>query len=206
MTHKAILESLSQRGRLQAPVLGALGDDAAARGVSSNVDLNRDRGVSSHIPIRSSSLEEAITSSHILGVHVSSPQKDRCIAILFQLSGSEFLVSMVLSGTCERNPNFKFVLGECGIGWIPYIVERIDIEYADRLFKLGLELKPSEYWRRQGYSTFQEEYVSTDEIERKSGLNAQRRPPAQAVSARFPTGSHTSKPRPGVAPLQRERQ
>ncbi len=86
--------------------------------------------------------------------------------ILFQLSGAEFLSSIVLSGACERNPNFQFVLGECGIGWIPYIIERTDIEYADRLFKLGLELKPSEYWRRQGYSTFQEEYVSTDEIER----------------------------------------
>ena len=31
-------------------------------------------------------------------------------------------------------------------------------------------MKPSEYWQRQGYSTFQQEYVSTDEIER-IGIN-----------------------------------
>lgn len=85
---------------------------------------------------------------------------------LFQIAGSEYLVSIVLSGACQRFPDFKWVLGECGIGWIPYIVERTDVEYADRLFQLGLELKPSEYWRRQGYSTFQEEYVSLDEVER----------------------------------------
>ncbi|MFQ5933599.1 MAG: amidohydrolase family protein [Dehalococcoidia bacterium] len=86
--------------------------------------------------------------------------------ILFQLGGPEFLVSTLLSGACERYPEFKFVLGECGIGWIPYVIERTDVEYQDRLFHLGLKLKPSEYWRRQGYSTFQEEYVSMDEIER----------------------------------------
>ena len=86
--------------------------------------------------------------------------------IMFQLSGIEFLVSMVLSGACIRNPDFQFVLGECGIGWIPYVIERTDIKYDDRLFHLGFEMKPSDYWRRQGYSTFQQEYVSTDEIER----------------------------------------
>ncbi len=86
--------------------------------------------------------------------------------ILFQLSGAEFVVSITLSGACERHPDFRFVLGECGIGWLPYVLERTDIEYDDRLFHLGLKLKPTEYWRRQGYSTFQQEYVSMDEIDR----------------------------------------
>ena len=86
--------------------------------------------------------------------------------ILFQLSGAEFVVSITLSGACERHPDFRFVLGECGIGWLPYVLERTDVEYDDRLFHLGLKLKPTEYWRRQGYSTFQQEYVSMDEIDR----------------------------------------
>ena len=46
------------------------------------------------------------------------------------------------------------------------MLERTDVEYDDRLFHLGLKLKPTEYWRRQGYSTFQQEYVSMDEIDR----------------------------------------
>ena len=36
---------------------------------------------------------------------------------LFQLSGMEVLSSILLSGACDRYPEFKFVLGECGVGW-----------------------------------------------------------------------------------------
>ena len=46
------------------------------------------------------------------------------------------------------------------------MVERMDMEYEDKFFRLGLDLKPSEYWRRQGFSTFQYEYVSMDQVNR----------------------------------------
>jgi predicted TIM-barrel fold metal-dependent hydrolase len=82
---------------------------------------------------------------------------------LFQLSGAEFLLSIAYSGACDRFPNFKFVLGECGVGWIPYILHRMDEGYEKWLFHLNLDMKPSEYWHRQGYSTFQHEFL-TDEI------------------------------------------
>ena len=39
--------------------------------------------------------------------------------------------------------------------WIPYLIERMDNTYEDRMTPLGLSLKPSEYWRRQGYATYQ---------------------------------------------------
>jgi predicted TIM-barrel fold metal-dependent hydrolase len=86
--------------------------------------------------------------------------------ILFQLSGSEFLTSIILSGACERYPNFKFVLGECGISWIPYVLERMDVEYDDRLFHIGLKNKPSDYWYRQGFSTFQHESPGPEIVSR----------------------------------------
>ena len=84
---------------------------------------------------------------------------------LFQLSGPEFMASVLLSGACDKYPNFKFVLGECGIGWLPYVLHRIDVEYEDRLFPLGLSTVPSELWNRHGYSTFQDEPLSADVIE-----------------------------------------
>ena len=68
---------------------------------------------------------------------------------LFQLSGPEILTSVILSGACDRYPNFKFVLGECGVGWIPYVLHRIDQEYEDRLFGLNLSMVPSEFWHRR---------------------------------------------------------
>ena len=84
---------------------------------------------------------------------------------LFQLSGAEFLASIVLSRACTDHPDFKFVLGECGVGWIPYVLHRLDQEYKDRLFHLGLEMEPSDYWRRQGYSTFQDEVITREVVD-----------------------------------------
>ena len=84
---------------------------------------------------------------------------------LFQLSGPESLTSILLSGACDRYPDFKFVLGECGVGWIPYLLHRIDQEYEDRLSGLNLSMKPSELWRRQGYTTFQDEYLTSEMVQ-----------------------------------------
>ena len=115
-------------------------------------------------------------SFHTLGIPTRTPEGDSAgeyaVAYdglrecLFQLSGAEFLVSAVYSGACMRYPNFRFVLGECGIGWIPYVIERMDAEYEDRYHPIGLEMEPTAYWRRQGSSTFQNEYVSQDQVER----------------------------------------
>ena len=85
---------------------------------------------------------------------------------MFQLAGAEFLVSIIYSGACARYPDFKFVLGECGIGWIPYVLHRMDEEYETQFFDLDLGgLKPSELWRRQGYSTFQHEFVTQEMVD-----------------------------------------
>ncbi len=83
---------------------------------------------------------------------------------LFQLAGVEFLVSIIYSGACTRFPGFKFVLGECGIGWIPYMLHRMDDQYDKQFCDLDLGLKPNELWRRQGYSTFQYEFVTEETV------------------------------------------
>ena len=43
------------------------------------------------------------------------------------------------------------------MSWLPYILDRMDEEYEDRYHQLNLSMKPSELWRRQGYSTYQHE-------------------------------------------------
>jgi predicted TIM-barrel fold metal-dependent hydrolase len=89
---------------------------------------------------------------------------------LFQLSGAEFLASIIFSGACDRYPHFKFVLAECGVGWIPYVLWRMDQEYDNFSSSIGLSLKPSEFWARQGCSTFQDEALS-EEVIRVVGVN-----------------------------------
>jgi predicted TIM-barrel fold metal-dependent hydrolase len=76
----------------------------------------------------------------------------------------EVLAALVLSGVLERHPKFRAVLGESSLGWIPYILEKMDQEYdmRPRLRPIDtpkLKLKPSEYYQRQMYATFQEDHV-----------------------------------------------
>jgi predicted TIM-barrel fold metal-dependent hydrolase len=73
------------------------------------------------------------------------------------------LSSVIHGGALERYPNLRIVLGETGIGWIPYALERMDYEYENR-FKdqgLSLKMKPSDYWHRQCRATFQNDCIGT---------------------------------------------
>ena len=76
---------------------------------------------------------------------------------LFQLDTMEVLVSVIASGACEKYPDLRFVLGESGVTWLPYVFDRLDTEYEDRARSLGFKLKPSDYFRRQGYVTYQQD-------------------------------------------------
>jgi len=76
---------------------------------------------------------------------------------LFQLDTMEVLVSLLASGACEKYPDFNFVLGESGVTWLPYVFDRLDTEYHDRARALGFKMKPSDYFRRQGYVTYQQD-------------------------------------------------
>jgi predicted TIM-barrel fold metal-dependent hydrolase len=69
----------------------------------------------------------------------------------------EVLVSVIASGAPEKYPDMKFVLGESGVTWLPYVFDRLDTEYEDRARQLGFKLKPSDYFRRQGYVTYQQD-------------------------------------------------
>ena len=67
----------------------------------------------------------------------------------FQMNMGNMLMSMIYSGVLERYPRLKMVIGEAGIGWIPYVLQRMDAEWEDQFKDLELKMPPSEYWRRQ---------------------------------------------------------
>jgi predicted TIM-barrel fold metal-dependent hydrolase len=69
------------------------------------------------------------------------------------------LMSLIYSGALERYPNLKVVIGEAGLGWIPYVLEHMDMEWEDQFKDLELKMKPSEYWYRQCYATYQTDRI-----------------------------------------------
>jgi predicted TIM-barrel fold metal-dependent hydrolase len=83
----------------------------------------------------------------------------------FQMWMSTVLMSMIYGGVLERHPRMRLVLGEGGIGWIPYILDRMDLEWEDQFGDLGLSLRPSEYWHRQCKATFQSDKVGLKLLE-----------------------------------------
>jgi predicted TIM-barrel fold metal-dependent hydrolase len=81
--------------------------------------------------------------------------KETFIAIA-PISICEVVSTLVFTGILERHPKLHFVLVECGIGWIPYFVERMDQTFNKHRFwtKSIITEKPSTYWYRQGHATF----------------------------------------------------
>ena len=77
----------------------------------------------------------------------------------FQMQMSYKLMEIIYGGKLEAHPDLKVVIGESGIGWIPYILEHMDLEWEDQFQDLTLKMKPSEYWYRQCFATFQSDPV-----------------------------------------------
>ncbi len=85
----------------------------------------------------------------------------------FQMFMAEPLLSIIFAGVLEHHPEIKLVIGESGIGWIPYILDHMDVEWEDQFKDLDLTMKPSDYWRRQCYATYQTDRIGirlVDEI------------------------------------------
>jgi uncharacterized protein len=77
----------------------------------------------------------------------------------FQMNMAQILMTMIYGGVLERYPRIRMVLGESGIGWIPYVLWRMDGEWEDQFKDLSLTMAPSEYWRRQCWATYQTDPV-----------------------------------------------
>jgi predicted TIM-barrel fold metal-dependent hydrolase len=69
--------------------------------------------------------------------------------------------TLIFSGVLDRYPNLQIVSAENNIGWIPYYLQRMD-RVAVRSRASGnfkIELKPSEYFQRQMWATYIDDYV-----------------------------------------------
>lgn len=79
--------------------------------------------------------------------HACSHPMEQMMAFLAMLEG----------GVLERHPNLRVAFLEAGCGWVPYWLWRLDEEYE----KLGWEvadnikMKPSDYFRRQCFVSFE---------------------------------------------------
>jgi uncharacterized protein len=80
-------------------------------------------------------------------------------ATVLPMQLDEPLATMVFCGALERHPGLKLVLAESGIGWVPYFLTRMDLEWRNLRDKLDYSprVAPSELFHRQVMATFEED-------------------------------------------------
>lgn len=78
-------------------------------------------------------------------------------AALVTLGSDEIIAGLIFCGALERHPALKVVFAEVGIGWVAWLVERMDNickRTATSLAKYGLSMMPGDLFRRQCAVTF----------------------------------------------------
>jgi predicted TIM-barrel fold metal-dependent hydrolase len=102
-----------------------------------------------------------IGGTYMLGLKLGSWEM-AAFAAIAPMQLDEVLAAAVMGGILERHPRLIVVLGESGIGWVPYVLERLETEmdkYADRMRDHRPSLRPTELFRRQVYVTFEEDRI-----------------------------------------------
>jgi predicted TIM-barrel fold metal-dependent hydrolase len=66
-------------------------------------------------------------------------------------------LSLIWGGVCERYPKVRFAFLESGGGWIAPWLDRMDRHFDDKGFlnDSGLRMRPSEYFKRQCWISFE---------------------------------------------------
>jgi predicted TIM-barrel fold metal-dependent hydrolase len=70
------------------------------------------------------------------------------------------------SGVLARHPDLRVVMVECGSGWLAWVLHAMDDAYREHALMVQpkLDLLPSEYFRRQGFVTFQSDPVGLHNV------------------------------------------
>ncbi len=76
-------------------------------------------------------------------------------------AAQEPIAQFCASGIPERYPRLRFGTVEAGIGWVPWLLHVLDEAYKKHHFWVypKLEMLPSDYFRRQGFATFQDDPI-----------------------------------------------
>jgi predicted TIM-barrel fold metal-dependent hydrolase len=92
--------------------------------------------------------------------------KSAAFATVLPLQLDEPLATMVFCGALERHPGLRLVLAESGIGWLPYFLARMDLEWRNLRDKLDYSpsTPPSDLFRRQVLATFEEDALGAQLI------------------------------------------
>ncbi len=93
---------------------------------------------------------------------VRGPKLNRFLAII--RGCQDIIGAFIYGGVFERHPKLKLVCVEADAGWVPHFMYRMDHAYDRHRYWLPagatLSKMPSEYFRENVYTTFQDDWVA----------------------------------------------
>lgn len=124
-----------------------------------------------HSPIYDPFYEAAIDLQLPLSFHILTSRGDNLDARGPRLNGflaiirgcQDIIGTFILGGVFERHPNLKVVCVEADAGWVPHYMYRMDHAFNRHRYWLpagALSKMPSEYFRENVYTTFQDDWVA----------------------------------------------
>jgi uncharacterized protein len=76
-----------------------------------------------------------------------------CISSLVYMANVRCVTNLIFSGLLDRFPSLKFVSVESGVGWLPFQLEFCEYQFDENAVT-HLELRPTEYFKRQIYASY----------------------------------------------------
>ncbi|MGC5010763.1 amidohydrolase family protein [Streptosporangium sp. DT93] len=67
------------------------------------------------------------------------------------------ILSLLFSGVLDRRPGLRVLLGECRVGWLPFVIQQAEDTARERYTDVKLSSTPTEIWHRQIAATFEED-------------------------------------------------
>jgi len=83
------------------------------------------------------------------------------------LSNAQAIADVICNGLCQRYPELNFVSVESGFGYMPFLLQNLDWQWRNNGVSRvdpSFDLLPSEYFRRQIYSTLWFERPNVDDL------------------------------------------
>ena len=73
---------------------------------------------------------------------------------------------LISSGVLQRHPELRFAVVECGAGWLAWLLHVLDeqVERKHMWMRPKLEMRPSEFFARQGHITFSDDPVALNNL------------------------------------------
>ena len=81
---------------------------------------------------------------------------------LSMAEGQDPVTRLISGGVLQRHPKLRFVVVECGAGWLAWLLYALDeqVKKKHMWVRPQLDLLPSEFFRRQGHVTFGDDPIA----------------------------------------------